>query len=68
MKFDELLESLYQPDFYYFRRPFGCQFCTRSFANGANCRKHKMKDHADELKAWEAENGIGGFRKRECYQ
>lgn len=50
------------------RRPFVCLFCPKAFTNAANCRKHKVKDHAEELKNWEAENGVGGRKLLECYQ
>ncbi|KAL7016263.1 hypothetical protein ACKWTF_009983 [Chironomus riparius] len=40
-------------------RPFLCGFCSRSFVNGSNCRKHKLKDHPEELAAFEAVHGKG---------
>ncbi|CRK86961.1 CLUMA_CG000777, isoform A [Clunio marinus] len=49
-------------------RPYCCQFCSRSFANAANCRKHKLKDHNDDLKRWESVNGVGGRKNLQCYQ
>lgn len=41
------------------RRPYQCQFCFRTFVNGSNCRKHKLKDHPEELAAFEAVHGRG---------
>lgn len=41
------------------QRDYACQFCGRTFNNGSNCRKHKLKDHNEELLAYEAINGKG---------
>lgn len=30
-------------------RPYQCDWCQKSFANGANCRKHKKESHPREL-------------------
>lgn len=46
-------------DFIYFYRPYVCQFCARTFINGSNCRKHKLKDHPEELSAFESMHGKG---------
>lgn len=40
-------------------RPYSCQFCDRTFVNGSNCRKHKLKDHPEELAAFEQIHGKG---------
>ncbi|CRK86962.1 CLUMA_CG000778, isoform A [Clunio marinus] len=40
-------------------RPYQCQFCSRTFVNGSNCRKHKLKDHPEELAAFESIHGRG---------
>ena len=44
-------------------RPHQCQFCDRKFIDNANCRKHKLKDHPDELAKYEAVHG----RRRGTY-
>lgn len=36
-------------------RPHKCMFCDRDFTDSANLRKHKLKDHPNELAAFEAE-------------
>lgn len=41
-------------------RPFSCQWCTRTFVNSANCRKHKLKDHPVEVKEFELIHGKRG--------
>lgn len=41
-------------------RPFSCQFCSRTFVNSANCRKHKLKDHPAEVAEHEAIHGKKG--------
>lgn len=43
-----------------FQRPFSCSWCTRTFVNSANCRKHKLKDHPVEVAAYEAVHGKKG--------
>lgn len=35
--------------------PFNCLWCTRTFVNSANCRKHKLKDHPLEVAEYEGE-------------
>lgn len=35
-------------------------FCNRTFVDLSNLRKHKLKDHRDELADYEAENGKAG--------
>lgn len=42
------------------RRPFSCQWCTRTFVNSANCRKHKLKEHPIEVKEFELIHGKRG--------
>jgi uncharacterized Zn-finger protein len=37
-----------------------CPFCPKAFANSGNCRKHKVRDHPQELAAYEAEHGKKG--------
>lgn len=34
-------------------RPFSCQWCSRTFVNSANCRKHKLKEHSLEVAEYE---------------
>lgn len=34
-------------------------FCDKTFVDSANARKHKVKDHPDEVAAFEAEYGKG---------
>jgi hypothetical protein len=41
-------------------RPFSCQWCSRTFVNSANCRKHKLKDHPKEVAEHEAIHGKKG--------
>ncbi|CRL07503.1 CLUMA_CG020469, isoform A [Clunio marinus] len=41
-------------------RPFSCLWCTRTFVNSANCRKHKLKDHPQEVAQHEAIYGKKG--------
>lgn len=36
------------------RRPYTCPFCSRTFANGSNCRSHKRRMHPEELRMYEA--------------
>jgi len=42
-----------------FIRNYVCGFCPKTFVNGSNCRKHKLKDHPEELAAFEAIHGKG---------
>lgn len=42
-----------------FIRNYICGFCPKTFVNGSNCRKHKLKDHPEELAAFEAIHGKG---------
>lgn len=30
-------------------RAYNCEWCSKKFANGANCRKHKKETHPTEL-------------------
>jgi hypothetical protein len=41
------------------RRAVSNILSSSSFVNGSNCRKHKLKDHPDELAAFEAVHGRG---------
>jgi uncharacterized Zn-finger protein len=41
-------------------RPFSCQWCPKTFINSANCRKHKLKEHKEEVEAYEAIHGKKG--------
>lgn len=41
-------------------RPFSCQWCSRTFVNSANCRKHKLKEHPIEVKEFELIHGKRG--------
>lgn len=36
------------------KRPYTCPFCSRTFANGSNCRSHKRRMHPEELRLYEA--------------
>lgn len=40
-------------------RPFSCLWCSKTFVNGSNCRKHKLKDHPRELAEFESKHGRG---------
>jgi KRAB domain-containing zinc finger protein len=42
------------------QRPHRCPFCPKSFINSANCRKHKLKDHPQEVAEFEAIHGKKG--------
>ncbi|XP_070490842.1 gastrula zinc finger protein XlCGF26.1-like [Chironomus tepperi] len=41
-------------------RPFSCHWCPKTFVNSANCRKHKLKEHKEEVEAYEAVHGKKG--------
>lgn len=43
-------------------KPYSCEFCDRTFANGSNCRSHMKKMHPEELAALEA-SGIKSHAK-----
>jgi hypothetical protein len=56
------LSNFFNVDFIYLStgmRPYPCPFCERSFNDGSNRRKHKLKDHPLELAAYEAQYGKG---------
>lgn len=36
------------------QRPYTCPFCSRTFANGSNCRSHKRRMHPEELRVFES--------------
>lgn len=35
-------------------RPYSCPWCSRTFANGSNCRAHKRRMHPNELRVSDA--------------
>ena len=39
--------------FLIYQRPFSCMWCTKTFVNSANCRKHKLKDHPHDVAEYE---------------
>lgn len=44
-------------------KPYSCDFCNRTFANGSNCRTHKKKAHPEELAEQEAAGVVKTFTK-----
>lgn len=42
-------------------KKYRCMFCDRLFADSGNCRKHKLRDHPDEIEAFEAKYGKKGI-------
>lgn len=44
------------------KRPYSCNWCDRTFVDGSNCRKHKLRNHPDELAEYEAKFGKGCAR------
>lgn len=39
-------------------RPYACEFCSKTFTSGPNCRKHKREVHPLELAEAEKNNVV----------